>query len=81
MLKVLDWKSDVFMKVSLNCDLHLRVLDEKGNLLAESNVSAMEKIASGSWATADDNSRALANEFSKRVRILFKEERVSRALQ
>lgn len=80
-LKVLGWKSDVYMGVTLNCDLHLSVLDAEGKLLAESNVKSKEKIAGGSWATGDDNSHALAEEFSKMVRSLFNEKGVRRALQ
>ena len=80
-LKVLGWKSDVFTSVSLNCDLHLSVLDADGNLLAESNVKSMEKITGGSWATRDGNSRTLAEEFSKKVINLFNAEGVRRALQ
>ena len=80
-LKVRDWKSDVFMGVTLHANLQLRVLDAEGKLLAGSSLEAMEKIAGGSWATEDDNSRALADEFSRRVRILFNEDEVRRALQ
>lgn len=80
-LKVRGWKSDVYMGITLNCELYLSVLDAEGNLLAESIVKSIEKIAGGSWATVDDNSRALAEEFSKRVRNLFNEEGVRKALQ
>ena len=80
-LKVRDWKSDVFMGVTLHANLQLKVLDAEGKLLAGSSIEAMEKIAGGSWATEDDNSRALADEFSRRVRILFNEDEVRRALQ
>jgi hypothetical protein len=80
-LKVFDWKSDVYTAVTLHSNLHLSVLDAEGKLLAGSSFRSMEKIAGGSWATGDDNSRALAYEFSRRVRNLFNEDEVSRALQ
>jgi hypothetical protein len=80
-LKVRDWKSDVYMGVSLHSNLHLSVLDADGKLLAESSTESKEKIAAGSWATKDDNSRALADEFSRRVKNLFNDDEVRRALQ
>jgi hypothetical protein len=80
-LKVIDWKSDVYMGITLNCNLHLSVFDAEGNLLAESKVKFKKKIGGGSWATIDDNSRELAEEFAKRVRYLFNEHEVRRALQ
>lgn len=80
-LRVLDWKSDVFMGVTLNCDLHLSVLDKEGKMLAESKDRFIGKVASGSWATESDNSQALAEEFSRRVETLFNSADVKTALQ
>ena len=80
-LKVLDWKSDVMYGVTLHSNLDLSVFDAEGKLLAESSKESMGKISQGSWATGDDNSRALADEFSKSVWELFDEGQVRRALQ
>lgn len=80
-LKVLDWKSDVMWGVTLHSNLDLSIFDAEGKLLAESSKESMGKISQGSWATEDDNSRALADEFSKSVRELFDVDQVRRALQ
>lgn len=80
-LKVFDWKSDVYMGITLHCNLHLSVFDVEGKLLAESNVKSMDKISRGSWATRSSNSHAVAEEFAKRVRYLFNKDEVQRALQ
>jgi hypothetical protein len=80
-LKVLDWKSDVMYGVTLHSNLDLSVFDAEGKLLAESSKESMGKISQGSWATGDDNSRALAVEFSRSVSELFDEDQVRRALQ
>jgi hypothetical protein len=80
-LKVLDWKSDVMWGVTLHSNLDLSVFDAEGKLLAESSKESMGKIFQGSWASEDDNSRALADEFSKSVGELFDEDQVRRALQ
>jgi hypothetical protein len=80
-LKVIDWKSDVLIGITLNCNLHLSVFDAEGELLAESAVNFRKKIGGGSWATESENSHELAEEFAKRVRYLFNEHDVRRALK
>ena len=80
-LKVIDWKSDVNYGITLNCNLHLSVLDADGKLLAESKLKFRKKIGGGSWATESENSHELAEEFAKRVRYLFNEHEVRRALK
>lgn len=79
-LKVVDWKSDVMMGITLTSDLQLDILDANGELLARSSSDYYGKIGQGSWATSDDNSRLLTAEFSQRVRDLFNDEKVRAAL-
>lgn len=80
-LKVLEWKSDVYMGVTLHSNLHLNVYDADGELLADSSTQSVNKIAGGSWATGDDNSEAVAKEFASKVGSLFNEEEIRKALQ
>lgn len=80
-LKVFEWKSDVYMNVTLHCDLELNILDVEGKLLAKSSDKFIGSIAGGSWATTDKNSKAMTDEFTKRVRNLFTTDEVRKTLQ
>lgn len=80
-LKVFEWKSDVYVNVTLHCDLELNILDVEGKLLAKSSDKFIGSIAGGSWATTDENSKAMTDEFTKRVRNLFTTDEVRKTLQ
>ena len=83
-LKVLEWKIDVWAGVAtLHSNLNLSVFDAKGELLAESNNESMGNLSIDRWVPvlAVEISRAMADEFSKRIGDLFGEDQVRRALQ
>ena len=44
MLKVFEWKSDVYINVTLHCDLELNILDVEGKLLAKRSEKFIVKI-------------------------------------
>ena len=80
-LKVLEWKSDVYMSVMVHSNLILGVHDAEMNLLAESDTQSVEKVGTGSWATAEENSKAVTDQFSRLIRNLFSADEVRDALQ
>lgn len=78
-LKVYDWKSDIYMGITLHCDLRLIVFDANGELLAESTMKFVEEV--GGAITPAKNSQAMADEFAKRIGYLFNKNEVRSALQ
>ena len=79
-LKVYEWKSDIYLGITLNCNLHLSVFDAKGELLAENTMRFMEEIGGGQIGV-ENNSRVMADEFAKRIGYLFNKQDVRSALQ
>jgi len=79
-LKVYDWKSDIYFGITLNCDLRLSVFDANGELLAE-NTMNFEKEIGGAHLGAEKNSQVVADEFAKRIGYLFNKNEVRSALQ
>lgn len=80
LLKVHDWKSDIYMGTTLYCDLRLDVFDAKGELLSSNTMRFSEEIGGGQLG-ADKNSVYMADEFAKRIGYLFNKDEVRRALQ
>ena len=79
-LKVYDWKSDIYMSMKLHCDLRLSVFDASGKLLAENTMKFSREI-SGAHMGAAKNSEAAADEFAKQIGYLFNKEEVRDALR
>lgn len=79
-LKVYDWKSDIYSGITLNCDLRLSVFDANGELLAESTMNFVKEI-SGAHLGAAMNSQVMADEFAKRIGYLFNKNEVRSALR
>jgi hypothetical protein len=78
-LKVYDWKSDIFMGMTMHCNLRLSVFDANGELLAESTMNFVEEI-SGAQLGAERNSQTVTDEFAKRIGYLFNKNEVRNAL-
>lgn len=69
-LKVREWKSDIFMSITLHCDLELKVFNTNGEMLANSNMTFVEEIG-GAQIGGAKNSEEVAREFAKRIGYLF----------
>ena len=78
-LQVREWKSDIYMSVTLHCDMTLNVHDTRGALLAASSAEFVKPIG-GAQMGADKNSRVVAKEFAKQIGYLFNDEAVRGAL-
>ena len=78
-LKVYDWKSDIYMAITLHCDLRLIVFDTNGELLAESTMKFVQEVGGG--ITPAKNSQVMAEEFAKRIGYLFNKNEVRSALR
>jgi hypothetical protein len=79
-LKVYDWKSDIYLGTTLSCDLQLSVFDGKGQLLAKNTMKFEEEIG-GAQIGADKNSQTVSDEFAKRIGYLFSKEEIRNALE
>jgi hypothetical protein len=79
-LKVYDWKSDIYLGITLHCDLRLSAHNSSGDLLAESNASFVEEVGGGLIGSSK-NSQFLADEFAKRIGYLFNKEELRNALR
>ncbi len=78
-LIVNEWKSDIFMSITLHCDIVLRVFDAAGEMLAESDMKFVEAIG-GAQIGATKNSEVATSEFAKRIGYLFNKDEIRRAL-
>jgi hypothetical protein len=78
-LKVNEWKSDIYMSITLHCDLELKVFNSQGEMLAESNMKFVEEIG-GAQIGGTKNSAAMTNEFAKRIGYLFNKQEIRSAL-
>lgn len=80
LLKVYEWKSDIYMGVGLHSDILLNVFDANLKLLAESNMKFDEAIG-GAQIGAARNSQIITDEFAKRIGYLFNKEEIRKALE
>ncbi len=78
-LKVREWRSDIFMGISLQYDLQLTVQDADGKLLAEKAMQGDSAVGGGKL-TGIRNSQHMAQEFSKRIGYLFNNPSIRDAL-
>jgi len=78
-LKVNEWKSDIFMGITVHCDIELKIYDVNGELLAASDMKFDEEIG-GAQIGASKNSRIVADEFAKRIGYLFNRSEVRSVL-
>ena len=79
MLSIHEWKSDVYMNITLSCDLILRIYNEAGNLLVANDMRFKEAIG-GAQISASRNSDTVSSEFGKRIGYLFNKKEVRDAL-
>jgi hypothetical protein len=79
-LQVYDWKSDIYLGMTLHCDLRLTVLDANGELLAENTMNFVNEI-SGGHLGAEKNSQVVADEFAKRIGYLFNKNEIRSELR
>jgi hypothetical protein len=79
LLTIREWKTDIFMSVSLQYDLHLAVLDASGRVIAESRQTGDETI--GGARMEKDNSEAAKQALAAKLSYLFLDAAVQQALQ
>ncbi len=79
-LRVNEWKSDIYMSVTLHCNLTLNVHDVDGKLLADSTLQFMKPIGGVNIST-QKNSKMVSDEFAKQVGYLFNAENIRAALK
>src|ERR1043166_4649019 len=79
-LKVYDWKSDIYMGMTLHCALRLTVHSSRGEFLAENKATFVEDIGGGLIGSSR-NSEFLADEFAKRIGYLFNKDELRTALR
>lgn len=80
LLVVHNWKSDIYMSITLHSDIRLKVYDGSGELLAENEMIFVEEIG-GAMIGAEKNSREVTEEFAKRIGYMFNKESIRSALQ
>ncbi len=80
LLVVHNWKSDIYMSITLHSDMRLKVYDSGGDLLAENEMIFVEEVG-GAMIGAEKNSREVTEEFAKRMGYMFNKENIRRALQ
>jgi hypothetical protein len=78
-LTVTEWKTDVFMNVTLHYDLLLQVVAKDGNTVASNQVQGQEKIGGGGFE--GQNSRAAAAAFETKIGRLFNNPEVIESLK
>lgn len=80
LLKVRDWKSDIYLAITLHCDLELRIYDAQGVQLAENEMRFVEEVGGGLIGDSA-NSQFMSDEFSKRIGYLFNRKSIRDSLQ
>lgn len=78
-MRVKEWKSDIYMSVTLHSDIVLKVFDSGGKQLAENRMTFTEAIG-GAKIGATKNSQMVADEFAKRIGYLFNKKEVRDSL-
>lgn len=78
-MKIREWKSDIYMSINIHCDIDLRVYDASGKLLAENNMKFVEEIG-GALIGGAKNSKAVSDEFAKRIGYLFNKKEIRDSL-
>ncbi|WP_029913076.1 hypothetical protein [Pelobacter seleniigenes] len=79
LLNVNEWKSDIFMSITVHCALVLKILNPAGAELAESSMKFEEEIG-GAQMGGSKNSSVVSREFAKRIGYLFNKEEIRAAL-
>jgi len=78
-LTVTDWKTDVFMKMTLHFDLLLQVFTKEGSVIASNQLRGKELIGGGAFES--QNSRAAASAFETKIGRLFNSPNIIAALK
>jgi hypothetical protein len=78
-LTINEWKSDVYMNITLYCDLVLRIYNDTGSLMVENDMKLQEEIG-GAQISASKNSDTVSSEFGRRIGYLFNKKEVRDAL-
>ncbi|SFK27443.1 hypothetical protein SAMN04488082_1195 [Desulfomicrobium apsheronum] len=78
-LTINEWKSDVYMNITLYCDLVLSIYNDSGSLLIKNDMKFEEAIG-GAQISASKNSDTVSSEFGRRIGYLFNKKEVRDAL-
>jgi len=78
-LVVSEWKTDVYMNMTLHYDLTLHVLSKDGTKLAENRAQGSEELSGAGFES--QNSRLAADAFETKVGRMFNNPEIQSALQ
>lgn len=78
-LTVTDWKTDIYMNMTLHFDLLLEVMTGQGETIASNQMQGKETV-SGSGIGASQNSRTAAAAFETKIGRLFNDPEIIAAL-
>jgi len=78
-LTVTDWKTDVFMKITLHYDLLLEVYEKDGVVVATNHLYGKELVGGGGFES--QNSKAAASAFETKIGRLFNSPDIIAALK
>lgn len=73
-LRIFEWKSDIYMGITLHYDLQLKILNSEGSELAEERLNSVEQI--GGYNFGNKNSEAVANALATKIGYLFNSESI-----
>lgn len=77
-LRIEEWKTDIYLAITLHYDLILQILDDTGAVLAESRLSSIEEI--GGYGFGSKNSDSAANALATKIAYLFNTPSIKAAL-
>lgn len=80
LLNIKEWKSDIYMGITLHSDIELTVYSVDGQVLANNTMKFEEGIG-GAHIGASSNSQVIISEFSRRIGYLFNQEDIRKALR
>jgi len=78
-LTVTEWKTDIYMNMTLYFDLLLQVLTRDGDVIASNEMQGKETVGGG--ALESQNSRTAASVFEKKIGRLFNHPEIIEALK
>lgn len=79
-LTVNEWKTDIYMDMTLHFDLFMEVVSANGQIVASNRISGEEKV-SGAAMSADKNSRLAESALETKIGRLFNSPEVINALK
>jgi hypothetical protein len=80
LLTVRDWKSDSMMRLGLDYDMSLAVLDGEGKVLAETKQRAQKEVLGAAPMIPSDAGPMVGNAFKAKLELMFADPAIVRAM-